>query len=187
MLVHSSRQRCMNGTLARTKFMLPAIGSIIRQASSGRAAANACSSCAMLLYSSTSVCCTTSGGTPALVGVAERGQARAGLDQQGVGMAVVAALELDQLVRPVAPRARRMALMAASVPELTRRTMSMDGTSAGWLRPVRLRARSGAPNEKPSSTALLHRLDHDRVAMAQDHRAPGADVVDVALALASQK
>jgi hypothetical protein len=34
-LVHSSRQRFMKGTLARTKFMLPAIGSIITQASSG--------------------------------------------------------------------------------------------------------------------------------------------------------
>jgi hypothetical protein len=61
--------------------------------------------------------------------VAEGGQARAGLDQQGVGVAVVAALELDDLVRPVAPRARRMALMPASVPELTRRTCSMLGTS----------------------------------------------------------
>ena len=29
---------------------------------------------------------------------------------------------------------------------------------------------------------LLHRLQHRRVAVAQDHRAPGADVVDVALA-----
>jgi len=33
------------------------------------------------------------------------------------------------LLRPVAPRARRMALMAASVPELTSRTISSEGTS----------------------------------------------------------
>ena len=60
--------RFMNGTLARTKFMLPAIGSIITQAISWPWVANASSIWAMLLYSSTKVCCTTSGGTPALVG-----------------------------------------------------------------------------------------------------------------------
>ena len=59
----------MKGTLARTKFMLPAIGSIIRQAMSLPCRAKASSSCATLLYSSTSVCCTTSAGTPALVGL----------------------------------------------------------------------------------------------------------------------
>ncbi len=58
----------MNGTEARTKFMLPAIGSIITQAISRPWLAKASSSWARLLYSSTSVCCTTSGGTPALVG-----------------------------------------------------------------------------------------------------------------------
>ena len=58
----------MKGRLARTKFMLPAIGSIITQASSLPWASNAASNWAMWLYSSTSVCCTTSGGTPALVG-----------------------------------------------------------------------------------------------------------------------
>ncbi len=67
--VHSSRQRFMKGTLARTKFMLPAIASIMMQARSAPCLANASSSCAMLLYSRTSVCCTTSGGTPALVGL----------------------------------------------------------------------------------------------------------------------
>jgi len=41
----------------------------------------------------------------------------------------------------------------------------------------------GAPKEKPSSSGLLHRFDHGRMAVAQDHRAPGADVVDVALAV----
>ncbi|MNV27768.1 hypothetical protein D3C71_1189270 [compost metagenome] len=42
--VHSSRQRFMNGTLARTKFMLPAMGSIITQASSLPCRAKASSS-----------------------------------------------------------------------------------------------------------------------------------------------
>ena len=67
--VHSSRKRFMNGTPARTKFMLPAIGSIITQAIASPCNANASSSCAALLYSSTSVWCTTSAGTPALVGL----------------------------------------------------------------------------------------------------------------------
>ena len=58
----------MKGTLARTKFMLPAIGSIITQAIFAPCRANASSSWARLLYSRTSVCCTTSAGTPALVG-----------------------------------------------------------------------------------------------------------------------
>ena len=58
----------MKGTLARTKFMLPAIGSIITQAIALPWRANASSSAATLLYSSTSVCWTTFGGTPALVG-----------------------------------------------------------------------------------------------------------------------
>jgi len=47
--VHSSRMRFMNGTVARTKFMLPAIGSIITQASSGPWILNASSSCSMSL------------------------------------------------------------------------------------------------------------------------------------------
>ena len=59
----------MKGTLARTKFMLPAIGSMMTQASSAPYWSNACSNWATLLYSSTWVCCTTSGGTPALVAV----------------------------------------------------------------------------------------------------------------------
>jgi len=66
--LHSSRSRVMNGIDARTKFMLPAIGSIMTQAISRPRSAKACSSASTLLYSSTSVCCTTSGGTPALVG-----------------------------------------------------------------------------------------------------------------------
>ena len=58
----------MNGTLARTKFMLPAIGSTMTQAMSLPCCANAASSAATLLYSRTSVCWTTASGTPALVG-----------------------------------------------------------------------------------------------------------------------
>ena len=45
----NQRTRWMKGTLARTKFMLPAMGSIITQAISSPWAAKACSSCSMSL------------------------------------------------------------------------------------------------------------------------------------------
>ena len=48
--------------------------------------------------------------------------------QQGVGVAVVVAGELHQLRPAGAPRARRMADMAASVPDDTSRTCSTPGT-----------------------------------------------------------
>ncbi len=58
------------------------------------------------------------------------------------------------LLRPVAPRARRMALMPASVPELTRRIISIDGT---WrmISSASSTSRSvGAPKLNPSSAAF---------------------------------
>jgi hypothetical protein len=67
--VQRSRQRWANSGVARTKFMLPAMASIIRQAMSLPCSEKASSSWATLLYSSTMVCCTTSGGTPAEVGL----------------------------------------------------------------------------------------------------------------------
>ena len=45
-------------------------------------------------------------------------------------MAVIAALEFEIVSRPVKPRARRIALIVASVPELTKRTISIEGMSA---------------------------------------------------------
>ena len=54
------------------------------------------------------------------------------------------------LLRPVAPRASRMAVMAASVPELTRRTMSMLGTRCKISSTSSISRSVGAPNEKPS-------------------------------------
>jgi hypothetical protein len=43
-------------------------------------------------------------------------------------MAVIAAVELQDQVAPVAARASRSADMVASVPLLTKRTISTDGT-----------------------------------------------------------
>ena len=70
---------------------------------------------------------------PGAAGIAESQQARAGLDQQAIGMAVIAPFELDDLAAATiarCARARRIALIAASVPDETRRTCSIDGTRA---------------------------------------------------------
>ena len=53
---------------------------------------------------------------------AEGGHAGARLDEQSVSMTMIAALEFDDLLAFVNPRASRMADMVASVPELTMRT-----------------------------------------------------------------
>ena len=71
--------------------------------------------------------------------------------------------------------------MPASVPLLTRRTCWTLGTWAMMASASSISRSVGAPKLKPSSGGLLHRLEHGRVAVAQDHRAPGADVIDVAL------
>src|SRR5436189_151546 len=56
-------------------------------------------------------------------------------------------------LRPVAPRASLSALIAASVPELTRRTCSMLGTCARIASASSTSRSVGAPKESPSSTA----------------------------------
>ncbi len=66
--------------------------------------------------------------TPAEPGSPSLGDAAAARDEQRVGVAVVAAVELDDLVAPGAPRARRTALITASVPEETKRTCSRPAT-----------------------------------------------------------
>ena len=58
------------------------------------------------------------------------------------------------LLRPVAPRAKRMALMAASVPELTNRTMSMLGMCFKISSASSTSRSVGAPKEKPSDSAF---------------------------------
>ena len=61
--------------------------------------------------------------------------------------------------RRVKPRATRMALIVASVPELTSRTCSIDGTSFTSRLAISSSASVGAPNDSPRSatccTALI--------------------------------
>ena len=55
------------------------------------------------------------------------------------------------LSRPVAPRARRTALITASVPEFTMRTISMCGTMATIFSAISTSSAVGAPNDRPFS------------------------------------
>src|SRR3546814_18984592 len=55
--------------------------------------------------------------------------------------------------RPVAPRASRIADSVASVPELTMRTISHEGTSAVMVSAIATSAGHGAPNDSPSPLA----------------------------------
>ncbi len=57
-------------------------------------------------------------------------------------------------LRPVKPRARRSALIVASVPLDTIRTCSIDGTSLQISSAISISASVGAPNEKPSASTF---------------------------------
>ena len=115
--------------------------------------------------------------------VAEGGQARAGLDQQRIGVAVVAAFELDELA--AAGGAARQAQCAhagfgaaADQPHLLDAGHQRDDGFGQFD----FALGRGAKTE-PVNGRLVHRFQHRRVAVAQDHRTPRADVVDVPLAL----
>ncbi len=76
--------------------------------------------------------------------------------------------------------------MVASVPELTMRTSSIDGISfADAAREPGLDLRRRAERQAERG-ALLHGA-HDRlVGVPEDHRAPRADVVDIAAAVVAE-
>ena len=122
--------------------------------------------------------------TPALSGTPKRGGARSRLDQERVPVAVIAALELHDRRSPGGaagqadgapswPRCR-------SSPSAPARATAR-GRSA--LRPSPLRAWTGAPNDAPRVIWLRIAVHDRRVAVAEDHRAPRADVVEVAPAV----
>ncbi len=56
---------------------------------------------------------------------------------------------------PVYPRARRTALMVASVPEFTKRTFSTEGTASTTISARSISRGVGAPKLVPSSAAVL--------------------------------
>ena len=113
----------------------------------------------------------------------ERREARAGLGEERVGVAVVAARELEHPVRRVNARASRSADIAASVPDETSRTCSIDGTASAISAASSTSRSVGAPKLVPSSAAVAHRLDRLRVGMPEDQRPPGLHPVEQAAAV----
>ncbi len=109
--------------------------------------------------------------------------ARAGLDQERVDMAVVAALELDDLVatRVAAGQTQgahgRLGAGADHAHHVHARDQLADAVGHD-----RLQLGRGAEGEALLD-ALLHGRDDLRMGVAEDHGAPGADVVDIALAV----
>ena len=85
--------------------------------------------------------------------------------------------------RPVYPRARRMALIVASVPELTSRTFSTEGTASMISSASSVSGQGRGAVARAAADGGLQGGDDRRMAMAEDHRAPGADVVEVAVAV----
>ena len=119
------------------------------------------------------------GGT----GIAERERTGPSLDQQAVGMAVVAAFELHDLGAPG---------IAACEPDRGHRCLGPRRHQphhfdrwherAEQLRELDLRLGRCAEGQRARCSGL-HRLDDCGVGMPEDHRPPRADIVDIALAV----
>ena len=114
---------------------------------------------------------------------AESGQTRPGLHQQSIGMAVVAPLELDQQLatRDTACQTDR------AHGGLGARTHQSHHFHAGhepddFFRQFSL-AFGRCAKRKPILNGPLHRLQNSRMTMSQNHRTPGADVIDEPLSV----
>ena len=135
------------------------------------------------LYGATSVLGGVGRGDAGAVRQAERRLAGARLHQQAVGVAVVPALELDDLRRCVKARASRSADIVASVPEFTKRTISIEGIASQIRRASSTSSSLVAPYAVPRSAAAAMHGDDGGVRVAEDQRPVRADVVDVAVAV----
>ena len=117
---------------------------------------------------------------------AEGQGAGAGLHQQAVGVTVVAAFELDDAVAPGVAAGQadgahgRLGAGADHAHHLHRRHHGADQVGHFHFQRGR-RAIGQAVVELPA-----HRVEHVRMAVAEDHRAPGADIVHVALVVLVQ-
>ena len=81
------------------------------------------------------------------------------------------------------PRARRMALIVASVPLETNRTISTDGTASTTSSASSRFELARRAVARPVADRRDRRLDDRGVAVAEDHRPPRADEVEVAVAV----
>src|SRR5580704_5848960 len=84
--------------------------------------------------------------------------------------------------RFVYPRARRIADMVASVPELTKRTFCMCGKAEMATSARSASAGVEAPKLVPLRIATQS-LDNDGRGMAKNQRPPGADIVHILVAI----
>ena len=73
--------------------------------------------------------------------------------------------------------------MVASVPEFTSRTISMDGTASRMASASSISCSVGAPKLVPDGERAFERLQNAGMAMAEQQRSPGADVIDVLVAI----
>jgi hypothetical protein len=85
--------------------------------------------------------------------------------------------------RPVAARARRTALIAASVPELVIPHHLGRGHAGDDLLGQLDLGRGGSAKARAVSCRLRDGGQHCRVGVAEDQRSPGADPVEVAVAV----
>ena len=73
--------------------------------------------------------------------------------------------------------------MAASVPDETNRTFSIDGTAAATVSAISTSRSVGAPKLEPELKRLDDRRADAGMGVPQDHRPPRADVIDVLVAV----
>ena len=85
--------------------------------------------------------------------------------------------------RPVAPRARRTAVLVASVPEFMSRTRSQLGTRSLIASASFISRGVGAPNDVPSTGRAAQGLGDGRVGVTEDDRAVALHQVEVGGAL----
>ena len=85
--------------------------------------------------------------------------------------------------RFVKPRASRSALIAASVPDETSRTFSIDGTASAISAASSTSASVVAPKRRAAQRRLAHRLDRLRIGVPEEQRAPRQHPVEVAVAV----
>jgi len=107
-------------------------------------------------------------------------RARAGLDQEGVAVAVIVALELEDAVAPRAAACQADGAhgrFGAGVdhPHLLQRWNQLAQACGHLVLGPGRRAEA-----EPACGGFLDRPYHVRVGMSGDHRAPGSDVVDIA-------
>jgi hypothetical protein len=121
------------------------------------------------------------------VGGAEGREAAARLHQQVIGVPVVAALELHQQIaaREAARRAdrahRRLGAARHAAQHLDRGVQLLDALGEADLELGRRAVRQA------SRRCVLHRADDVGVGVAQDHRPPRADVVEVCGAVGAEQ